>query len=120
MEELKERGQTNKRKIEQLLKWLDLSEFVTYSTLTKNVFFFFFIIALGVLHVANTHRAERMIRNINKKEKAIKQLRWEYMSKRADLMYESKQSELAQKLEGYDIKESVVPPEKIELDRRAY
>ena len=83
-------------------------------------FFIMFLVGLGLLFVANTHIAERTVRNINEKEKELKELRWEYMTLKSNLMYERKQSELAERLESEGLKELEKPPHKIVVKKRAY
>ena len=64
-----------------------------------------FIAMLGVLHVANNHTAENKIRQMNKLEQDIKELRWTYMTAKSELMYKSKQSEVAKMVEEMCLKE---------------
>lgn len=79
-----------------------------------------FIAMLGVLHVANNHTAENKIRQINKLEQDIKELRWTYMTAKSELMYKSKQSEVAKMVEGMDLKELTSPPYKIVVKEDDY
>jgi len=109
-----------KRLIERMLDLMGISEWVSYSNVVRNTLFIVFLVGLGVIHVANTHLAERSIRKMNKKEKELKELRWEYMTLKSNLMYERKQSELADKLIETGITELNEPPKKIVVDKRAY
>ncbi|MCP4123800.1 MAG: hypothetical protein GY751_18785 [Bacteroidetes bacterium] len=109
-----------KRLIERILDLMGISEWVSYSNVVRNTLFIVFLVGLGVIHVANTHLAERSIRKMNKKEKELKELRWEYMTLKSNLMYERKQSELADKLIETGITELKEPPKKIVVDKRAY
>lgn len=79
-----------------------------------------FIALLGVLHVANNHTAENKIRRINKLEKDIKELRWTYMTSKSELMFKSKQSEVAKMVEKMGLKELTKPPYKIEVEADEY
>lgn len=99
---------------------LGLSDWVTYSKVVKNALFLAFLVGLGVLHVANTHLAERTVRKINQRERDLKELRWEYMTLKSNLMYERKQSEMAEKLSATGLEELREPPRKIIVDKRAY
>lgn len=74
----------------------------------------FLVAALGIMHVANNHRVEKKVREINKLEKELKALRWFYMTTKSDLMYKSKQSEVAKMVEEMGLEESVKAPYKIE------
>lgn len=79
-----------------------------------------FIAILGVFHVANNHTAENKIRQINKLEQDIKELRWTYMTAKSELMYKSKQSEVAKMVEGMGLKELTSPPYKIVVKEDDY
>jgi hypothetical protein len=57
-----------------------------------------FILFLGVLaifYIANGYYADDKIREVNRTSNEIKQLRTEYISSKSDLMFVSKQSEIA-------------------------
>ena len=75
----------------------------------------FLIAVFGILHVANNHRIEKKIREINSLEKELKQLRWMYMTSKSELMFKSKQSEVAKMVEELGLEESVKAPYKIEV-----
>ncbi len=75
---------------------------------------------LGLFHVSNTHLAESKIRKINNMEQEIKELRWLYMTSKSDLMYKSKQSEVAKMVKDQGLKELVSPPFKIAISKTDY
>jgi hypothetical protein len=54
-----------------------------------------------------------MVRQIEAVKKELKELRYEQITTRSELMYISKQSEVARRLKVTGLKESTVPPEKI-------
>lgn len=53
------------------------------------------------------------MREIKHLEKEISDLRWQYMAEKADLMYNSKQSEVLQRVKGYGLSDSGKKPKKI-------
>lgn len=110
----------SKKFVEQVLDVLGISDFVNYSKVVQNGLFILFLVVLALFYVANTHHAERTVRKINKKEKELKELRWEYMTLKSNLMYERKQSELAQKLADEGLEEIKNPPNKIVVSKREY
>jgi hypothetical protein len=57
--------------------------------------------------------AMKNIRKIDKLSKEVKELSWEYKSLKADLMFKSKLTEVAKKVDTLGIKELVAPPKKI-------
>jgi ribosomal protein S2 len=76
-----------------------------------------FCSALALLYIANAHTVEKRIRKINKLEYELKDLRSEYISLKSDLMYLSKQSEVAKRVEAAGIKELRSAPKKIYLNQ---
>ena len=57
--------------------------------------------------------AVKNIREIDKLNKEVKELSWEYKSLKADLMFKSKLTEVAKKVDTLGIKELTEPPNKI-------
>ncbi|MCX7728872.1 MAG: FtsL-like putative cell division protein [Bacteroidia bacterium] len=71
----------------------------------ENIPFFIFLIFIGLLYITNTNIADKKIRNINKLNKELKELRSEYIITKSELMFLNKQSEIAKRLEPLGIKE---------------
>ncbi len=80
--------------------------------------FMAYICFLVILFIYNSHRTEKMIRETDKLTKEVKDLRSEHISVLSELMSESKQSEVAFKLQPYGIKELKNPPSKITYSGR--
>jgi hypothetical protein len=57
--------------------------------------------------------AIKNIRKIDQLNKEVKELSWEYKSLKADLMFRSKLTEVAKKVDTLGIKELTEPPKKI-------
>lgn len=72
-----------------------------------------FLTGLAMVYISNNYYAQRKIREMNRIETEMKELRFEYRSTNSYLMFESKQSEVARKLEGTGIEESTEPPKKL-------
>jgi len=75
-----------------------------------------FLAFIAILYIANGYQADDKIREVNKITNELKELRSEYISTKSDLMFVSKQSEVAKAAEPMGIKEPIVPPMKIETD----
>ncbi|MCX2575588.1 FtsL-like putative cell division protein [Pedobacter sandarakinus] len=75
--------------------------------------FLCFLAFLGMVYIANSHFAVNNVRRIDKLNKEVKELRWEYKSLKADLMFKSKLTEVAKKVDTLGIKELIEPPKKI-------
>lgn len=79
-----------------------------------------FVVVLGVFYVWNTHYAERSIRKIDKLETEVEDLRADVTTMEAEVMYGSKQSEVAKKVKALGLVESKEPPYKIVADEGEY
>lgn len=88
-------------------------KFFSRENLSKQIPFIIYMTFLGVLYIANSYNAEKTIIEIGKTKKQIAELRFEYITTKSDLMFHSKQSEVALKLVNSGIKESLVPPVKL-------
>lgn len=86
---------------------------VTKEAATEMLPFLLFLSVLCMLYIANSHMAVKNIRSIDKLSKEVKELSWEYKSLKADLMFKSKLTEVAKKVDTLGIKELTEPPRKI-------
>lgn len=75
--------------------------------------FFLFLTLISMFYIGNTYYAEKQERDIQALRKSLKELRYEYITTRSELMNQSQQSEVARRLEAINIKESRVPPVKV-------
>ncbi len=89
--------------------------FLTRENAVQRLPFLFFLTLLMIFYIANTHYAEKTVREIDKLNRQLKEQGSEYITTKSDLMFKSKQSEVATAVEQMGIKESVVPPKKITI-----
>lgn len=82
--------------------------------------FIMYLTLLAIIYIANAHMAERTIRQTDKLNKEIKELRSEYITIKSDLMSRSMQSEVARRLASSGIEELRNPPRKIVIDEDEY
>ena len=73
---------------------------------------------LGFLYITNNYQAEEKTREINRKQKEIKELRYQYISKKSKLMNMSKQSQVEKILEKRGFKENTQPLKVIRVSSR--
>ncbi len=76
----------------------------------------FFFTCMAIFYIANAHYAEKSVRKINKLQQEVEDLRADYITKKADMMFAGKQSEVARKVASMGLKESMEPPYKITTD----
>jgi cell division protein FtsL len=84
--------------------------FISYRWIVRNVPFFLFLSLLAVLYIYNGHHADKTVRNINKVSKQLKELQYEYKTLKSEVMFRSKQSELAKAVAPFGLKELITPP----------
>lgn len=94
-------------------KMADFDFNISKEWMTRQIPFALFIIMLLLIHIYNVHTTERIIRKTDTLNKEIKELRSEYITILSELMSESKQSTVANKLDTLGIKELTSPPIKI-------
>lgn len=73
-----------------------------------------------VLYIGNAHYAERTVRQIDKLKTEVDDLRADFTTLKADLMFASKQSEVAKKVKYLGLEESKQPPYKITIVEGEY
>lgn len=79
-----------------------------------------FVMALGLFYIGNSHYADKTVRRINDLQAEVEDLRADYTTTKADLMFASKQSEVARKVSQFGLKESLKPPYKIAVNNDEY
>ncbi len=79
--------------------------------------YLFFLTFLGICYIANGYQAERLIRSLYKTNNELKELRSEYITTKSELMYVSKQSEVAKATAKMGLRELTAPPKKIIVDQ---
>jgi hypothetical protein len=79
-----------------------------------------FVMILGLLYIGNTHHGEKTVRKINNIQAEVEDLRADYTTLKSDLMFSSKQSEVARKVKAFGLKESFTPPHKVVVEKGEY
>jgi cell division protein FtsL len=87
-----------------------LRQFLSYRWIMKNMLFFLFLAALAVIYIYNGHYADKIVRDINRTNKELKELQYEYKTLKSEVMFRSKQSELAKAVSPFGLKELTAPP----------
>lgn len=82
----------------------------------KHVPFILFGAVLATAYIAYGYYADDTIREVNKISNNLKELKSEFIYTKSELMFASKQSEVAKAAESIGLKEPIVPPLKIETD----
>jgi hypothetical protein len=84
-------------------------QYQVYRWLIKNIPFFLFLAVLAVIYIYNGHYADKIVRNISRTNNELKELQYEYKTLKSEVMFRSKQSELAKAVEPFGLKELTTP-----------
>ena len=79
-----------------------------------------FVMIIGLLYIGNTHYSEKTVRRIDHVQSDVEDLRADYTTLKSDLMFASKQSEVARKVKLIGLKESLNPPTKVSVGESEY
>lgn len=92
--------------------------FLTKDDVLFHLPYLLFLCLLALIYIANGYVAEDTVRKLNKVGREVKEFRSEYITTKSELMYKSKQSELAEFIDrkGLGLKESFEPPKKIVVE----
>lgn len=103
----------NRKKKSNIMDLLDVSKWVSYDTVIRNLPFVLFIAGLGIVYIWNSHHFEKSVRDANTIEKQMKELKWEFTTTKSELEYSSKMSEVSKMVLTTGLQELRVPPKKI-------
>ena len=119
MNRLKEEIEKEEPKVENASKSVSgvkdvlSGNFLSKDSVVNVLPFLFFLTFLGICYIANGYQAEKLVRRLYKMNNEIKELRSEYITNKSDLMYVSKQSQVARATKDIGLRELVSPPKKI-------
>lgn len=88
-------------------------DFIKRESTMKQIPFVLLLAFLALIYIGNSYFAEKNIRKIEKMQRELKELRYEYISIKSARMHATRQSEIAKQIKSKGIKESTVPPSKI-------
>jgi cell division protein FtsL len=83
---------------------------LSYRWIVKNIPYFLFLAVLAVIYIYNGHNADKTTRQMTRLNRELKELQYEYKTIKSEVMFRSKQSELAKAVEPFGLKELVKPP----------
>jgi cell division protein FtsL len=78
---------------------------------------FLYVALLALVYIWSNHRADNMIRSIEKVQQEVEDLRADVTTLEAEYMLSSKQSEVARKIEPLGLFELEEPPIKIKVNK---
>lgn len=76
-----------------------------------------FCFILCLLYIGNSHYAEKTIRKIDRIQSEVEDLRADFTTLKSDVMFASKQSEVARRVKALGLEESLKPPFKVVVEK---
>lgn len=95
-------------------------DYLSKAWVVGNLPFLLYITILGMLYIGNTYYTEKTYKDIERTKNELKELRYQYINTRSELMFQTRQSEIVKKAEAIGLKEAVFPPYKILYDGKKY
>lgn len=96
-----------------IIKALNVFKLFNRDSVTDYMPYLGLLVGLAMFYIWNTYTVEKTVRDIDRTEKELKELRSEFITGKSELMYKSKLSEVAKTIKNYGLKESTVAPKKI-------
>jgi hypothetical protein len=88
----------------------DWKRLLNYQWIVRNIPYFLFLSVLAVVYIYNGHYSDNTVKDINRTSRELKELQYEYKSLKSEVLFRSKQSELAKMVAALGLKELAVPP----------
>jgi len=101
---------TAKKNVRKKLNRAAWRRMLNYRWIVTNIPFFLFLAILAVVYIYNGHLADKTVRHMTQVNKELKELKYEYKTMKSEVMFRSKQSELAKAVEPFGLKELLQPP----------
>lgn len=89
--------------------WRAVASRITYKGIVSNVPFVVFLALLGVLYIANSHRAVEMQRQLNRQAESIRNLRMEETDLQTQLMKTGTEAQIIQRGAALGLKPLTLP-----------
>lgn len=105
------------RLFKKLFSLVGKTDFNDRIFLVTNLRYVLFVSILALFYIANTHYAERNMREVSKLQKELRELESQYMTSKSELMYKSKLTEVAKLVKPYGLRELTKPPQKIIINK---
>jgi hypothetical protein len=93
-------------------------QFLTKEHVLGNMSFILFCAAMMIVYIAYGYHTERVVRDLDRTGSALKEMRSEYITVRAQLEKQEQQSQVAAGIGALGLRESRVPPIKVEVTER--
>lgn len=83
---------------------------INYQIVVEHLPYFLFLSALAVVYIYNGHYSDKIIKSISRTNKELTELQYEYKTLKSELMFRSKQTEIAKAVAPMGLTELTTPP----------
>ena len=83
---------------------------IGYRWVVRNIGYLLFLSVLAVIYIYNGHYADKVSRDLSRTDKELKELQYEYKTLKSEVMFRSKESELAKAVAPFGLVELTQPP----------
>lgn len=96
------------------VKLFALGDVISTRMLMANLPYIGFIAGLMIIYIANSHYAVKTIKEINVMQEQMKKLSWESNARKSELMYNTMQSQISNRVGHTGLNELTEKPKKLE------
>lgn len=96
--------------------WKALLEKLSYTAIVSNVPFLSFVAVLCVLYISSNKRAVDIQRELNSQNEILKELRWEYMDTKSQMMHAQMEIEVIKNADKIGLQPMLTPAFTIKKD----
>jgi apolipoprotein N-acyltransferase len=83
-----------------------------------NLPFVFFLFFVGLVYIANSNYSQKQVRRVQTLQNELKDLKWRYNAAKADLMLNTKQSEVERDVNAYGLRASNQRTKRIIIEKK--
>lgn len=102
---------------EDTINMLGLNDLLNYPKVISQVTFVLFMVSIFIFHIYNSHKAVRLVRERELLKKEIKELKWEHISIKSDMLQKSMLSDIEIHADSLGLKSLQTPPYKIVVSK---
>lgn len=96
--------------VRELLTLLDWREWMQYNRFVERLPFLLFCGLIGIFYIWNRHTFERQVRELDRMNRELTELRWYYDTAKDELARNSRQSKVADRVASRGVMELTQPP----------
>lgn len=86
---------SNSKVTQKVMKsWQSTVDIISYKGIVSNIPYFIFVAILGIIYISNSNKSISIMREISKKNKELKELRWRYKDAQANLIFHTSETEV--------------------------